>query len=309
MEMNTLIKNKDLIPDLKEQIKKEGLLFNHTAITNCSITDKCISIVMTASNRSEQTYFTLKTIAASTIKNVQVILVDDSTTDCCRLDELAKLPLYIDFITIINEKKRWLNPVINYNIGFKYIKGDKIIIQNAEVCYNGDILADLVTRIQDNNYYVYDVRAVLNFEGNCILHKASYEYSTINELPIYEKYYQSRENNRNLHFLVGLTANTFKSIDSEFSYDYTYGFAYDDDDLLLKILAARLNIVNIHYDEHNIYGIHQYHKNSTLAWGLKHELNKQIIELKQKYYNMNNIYIDLTKNLDEFYDKLSLLFY
>jgi hypothetical protein len=264
---------------------------------------------MTASNRSLQTYFTLKTIAASTIKDVQIILVDDSTSDPCKLEDLIKFPLNIDFITINRESKCWLNPVVNYNIGFKYIKGDKIVIQNAEVCYNGDILSNLVLQIKDGSYYVYDVRAIKDFNGNYILQNNIYDYTLIHNLPIYEKYYQSKDNNRNLHFLVGLTANTFKQINCEFSYDYSYGFAYDDDDFLLKIISKQINIVNIHHEDNNPYGIHQYHTLSAVAWGQHNELNEQIMILKQNYFDKNGIYIDLTLDMNEFDDKLSQLLY
>ncbi len=222
--MNSLILNKDYIPILKEELRHEGLLYNHTLITNNSVTDNCISIVMTASNRSLQTYFTLKTITASTIKDVQVIIVDDSSIDPCLIEELSQFPLYINFITINRDEKRWLNPCVNYNIGFKYIKGEIIIIQNAEVCYAGDILQKLYQRIQQNcnSYYVFDIISVKDMESNLILHASQIDYQRMSCLSIYGEWYQSKEKNRNLHFLVGLTRETFNKINNEFSYDYTF---------------------------------------------------------------------------------------
>jgi hypothetical protein len=308
--MNTLIINRDYIPILKQQMQEEGLLYMHHLITNNTITDDCISIVMTASNRSAQTYYTLKTIAASSIKNVQVILIDDSTVDPCLVTDLEQFPLYINFITINREKKLWVNPCINYNIGFRYIKGNKIIIQNAEVCYSGDVLADLSKRIQinDNSYYVYDIITVRDFAGNKVLHETPLDYNMVSRLPIYGQWYQSKTNNRNMHFLVGLSKETLKKINCEFSYDYTFAFGWDDDDLLLKIIAANINIVNIHVEGHNLLGIHQYHTLSPLVWGIQKELGKTLYEKKKLYYDSSNVYLDLTiNNNSEFDTQLDLL--
>jgi glycosyltransferase involved in cell wall biosynthesis len=94
---------------------------------------------MTACNRSKQTYFTLQTIQNSSHKAIQIILVDDSDSDPIAKEELEKYPFYIDFISIKMQNKKWVNPVVNYNIGFEYIRGSKVVIQNAEVCHVGDV--------------------------------------------------------------------------------------------------------------------------------------------------------------------------
>ncbi len=307
--MNTLIDKKEYVNVLKEQIKESGLFYRLSTIKNNTIDDNCISIVMTASNRAMQTYFTLQKIAASSIKNVQVILVDDSKRSPCEISELSKLPLYITFIEIIPEKKTWINPVINYNIGFKYIKGNKIVIQNAEVVHVGDILADVAQRVKeaDNGYYVYDVISVQDMASNLTLYNSEFNYQNIAQLNIYNSWYQSIDNKKNLHFLTALSIDTFKKINCEFSYDYTFGFSYDDDDFLLKIIAANINIINIHVGEKELVGIHQYHESSITEWGLNTEINQVIFELKKLYYDKYKKYVDLTINMDEFDSKLDLL--
>ena len=55
--------------------------FTHTVINNNNINNCKISIIMTCSNRSKQTYFTLKTISDSKNKDIHIILVDDSDND------------------------------------------------------------------------------------------------------------------------------------------------------------------------------------------------------------------------------------
>ena len=95
---------------------------------------------MTSSNRSKQVYYTLNTIQNSDYKNIQVIIVDDSDNDPILEINLRKYPFYIDLICIKKENRNWHNPCVNYNIGFEFIKGSKVIIQNSEVCHIGDVL-------------------------------------------------------------------------------------------------------------------------------------------------------------------------
>jgi len=59
-----------------------------------------------------------------------------------------------------------LNPVVNYNIGFKFIKGNTIVIQNAEVCYVGDPLSNIYNLLENDKYYVFDVNTIIDYESN-----------------------------------------------------------------------------------------------------------------------------------------------
>ena len=159
--------NKDKILELKRKVEeKDESLGNHLQIPNIPITKETISIVMTASNRSKQTYFTLQTIQNSSHKAIQVIIVDDSDADPITKEELAKYPFYIDFISIKQKNKNWVNPVVNYNIGFGYIQGSKVVIQNAEVCHVGDVLGYMGSQITPGNYYVCDVKAAKSLSAN-----------------------------------------------------------------------------------------------------------------------------------------------
>ncbi len=308
--MNSLLKYYPQLRKLKADIQQEGLLYKVTTIENYNITSQCVSIVMTASDRSEQTYYTLDTIAASSNKNIQIVIVDDSTSDPILCEKLTKYPLYITFIEINRVAKCWLNPLVNYNIGFKHIKGDKIIIQNAEVCHIRDVITDMLNRLDNNTYIVYDVRHIGGFSGNKLLYSSAKDYNTVMGLNIYAMWYQARHFKRNLHFLVGLTKETFNKINCEFSYDCTYGFGYDDDDFLLKIVAAGINILTVHHDDSNqVFGIHQYHVSSPSSWGYEKESNETLFNKKQAYFNATNQYIDLTKDLDNFNTNIDYLMY
>ena len=89
--MQTLISNKDNIFEIKKKVETlDSSLFTHHNIPNIPIYNDTISIVMTASNRSKQTYFTLETIQKCSFKHVHLIIVDDSDLDPISLSILNK---------------------------------------------------------------------------------------------------------------------------------------------------------------------------------------------------------------------------
>jgi hypothetical protein len=290
--MQTLLANKDKIFEIKRMVEeKDESLYSHIEIPNIIINDKTISIIMTACNRSKQTYFTLKTIMNSNHKEIQIILVDDSVIDPIMEEELKKYPFYIDFIKINEVNKNWVNPVINYNIGFNYIKGSKVVIQNAEVCHIGDVLEYIGSQIIDDIYYVCDVRASKSNITNEVIYN-----NNINTIDIYQNnnifgiWYQGINRLLNYHFLTGMTVDTFNKI-KNFSYDYTMGIAYDDDDFVLKIIANKIEIKNLFYNEYNFGGIHLWHNSSLKRFNI--ESNISIFNKKKIHYNKTNEYIDI----------------
>jgi hypothetical protein len=290
--MQTLIANKEKIFEIKRKVEgKDRSLYDHIIIPNIIVNFKTITIIMTACNRSKQTYFTLQTIQNSSHKEIQVIIIDDSDVDPIIKEELEKYPFYIDFISINKKNKNWVNPVINYNIGFQYINGSKVVIQNAEVCHVGDVLGYIGSQIVDDNYYVCDVRASKSLSTNDFIYNNKTETIDIyknNEL--FGIWYQGIERLLNYHFLCGMTVETFNKV-KNFSYDYTMGIAYDDDDFVLKIISNKINIINLFYNEYNFGGIHLWHDSSLKKKNV--ESNISIYTRKNLYYKNNNKYIDI----------------
>jgi hypothetical protein len=268
--------------------------FTHTIINNNNINNCKISIVMTSSNRSKQTYFTLKTISDSINKDIHIILVDDSDTDKIDVEILNKYNFYIDFIEINKSKKCWANPCINYNIGFKYIKCDKIILQNAEVCHIGDVCKYVNDELNSDRYLVFDVITSDSYEQN----ESIYTNYPLNSTDIISKlsnnqWYQHYTHfNRNFHFLVSFTRNVFNKFKC-FSYDYFSEAAYDDNDLVLKLQSLSIEFININNDEKKLCGIHLYHILANKSWESSTIINSYIYNKKLEHYNIYNEYVDI----------------
>jgi hypothetical protein len=303
-------------------LNKNQAFFLHQIINENKITENTISIVMTAHERSKQTYYTLNTISKSKFKDIQIILVDDSKYDPVDIEVLRNIGIHIELIRIMIGNKFWVNPCINYNIGFQYIKGSKVVIQNAEVCHVGDVIDYINNNVIDNNYYTFDVKGSRNFNSNEIIYSYDILDSDIYNKDIYQGgysswYHHSIQNRNNYHFLTVQTTNTFNKYKG-FTYDYAFGCACDDDDLLLKIKHFNLNIININSDIENIGGIHLYHGfneniKDTVSDKLSYIVKSNIgmFYKKKKYLEVNKIYLELSDcqdyvDLNEMYNILNM---
>ena len=305
--MNTLLKSKPDILRVKREVEtNESNIYTHHCISKNSIDDSTITIVMTSSNRSKQTYYTLDTIQRSAYKNVQVILVDDSTDDPIRIDKLDTYPFSIEFIVIDRDKKFWHNPCVNYNIGFKFIKGGNIIIQNAEVCHVGDVLSYIQPLFCDNHYFVFDVATCANYGANDTIYVSDTTTTDIyKQGHLFDIWYQSETRNLKYHFMSALTRHTFEKMKG-FSYDYAFGRSYDDDDLLLRIISNQDNrIVCCHHTTSHCGGIHLFHVRNSNTTGWDHgingrELNDTLYNAKKKYVDKYKKYIEVSETVETF---------
>ena len=281
-----LITNYEIIFKVKEMLKTfDNNYFTTTIINETVIDTNTISIVMTSCNRSIQTYFTLDTIAKSHNKNIQIILVDDSTTDCISITQLQKYNIHIELINIKN--KFWINPCVNYNIGFKHIKGTKVIIQNAEVCHMDDILKYVSNNVNNEEYHSFNVYALNNIEQNALLHNTT--YSKITDLK--GMWYQHPQHrNAHYHFLVAMTVNTFNKIGG-FDIDYSVGVDYDDNALVHRVKNSNIKLINV---ETTLMGVHQWHSQSSCGSQSGKISNEHLWHVKCSYYDNYKIFLDLT---------------
>jgi len=309
--MISLIQNNSRIFEIKDKMTTFEYYYHILSNKNDISTDT-ISIVMTSSNRSKQTYYTLNSFKNSLYKNIHVVLVDDSTSDPIDFKILSDYPFSIDFVSIKRDKKIWVNPCVNYNIGFSFVKGGKVIIQNAEVFHVGDVLSYVNNNVNDSSYYIFDVKSSNGYPSNDELYSTVYHtIDTYNNTALFNPgiagwYQSSKYNNRRLHFLTAMTLETFKLIGG-FSYDYSFGGSYDDNDLVLKIDAKNIPTVSVNNTSSQCGGIHLYHVLAGNDWERNIEQNKDLFELKMQYFNVNKSYIEVTESREAYEDNIRKL--
>jgi glycosyltransferase involved in cell wall biosynthesis len=306
--MNTLRVSKDKIFDVKNQVETNSRgIYSRQRINDRAIDTTFVSIVMTSCNRSPQVYYTLKTIAQSDYKNIQVVLVDDSSHDPVLPEKLSEYPFVIDFITINRSVKCWHNPCVNYNIGFKFVEGGKVLVQNGEVCHIGDVVSHLVSNLMPNSYSAYDVRTTPSYEANTAIYGIDKLTIDILHSGLMGIWYQGRSNNRSFHFLAGMDRACLDKIGGGFSYDYTYGSDYDDDDFIMRIRAAGIHIAPFFGDVALCGGIHLFHGSAHAVWNNGVEFNQRLFEAKRNYLNRTGVYVDVSSDYDSYDSKFALL--
>lgn len=219
-----------------------------------------ISIVMSYYNRLEQLIYTLKQYENSIYKDIEVVIVNDASSKEHNIDDLIYMFEYpIKLINISDQWKKekgYLNPCIPYNIGFKHAIGKKIIIQNPECCYVGDVIDYVDKNLNENDYFAF---SCLSLDENITKQMRNiFDKTTNNLLKLNGTWYNHPTINcRNYHF----TSAIFKSkLDMLGGFDekYAFGYCYDDDEILFRIKKLGLNVKCISPDD-NPFVIHQWH--------------------------------------------------
>jgi len=295
--MNTLQGNLSQLTHLRHLVKTQPREYvSHATLHPRECTAATISIVMTSHERSKQVYYTLDTIQRSDYKDVQVILVDDSTVDPVDLNRLLSYAFTIDFIRIHRASKCWSNPCINYNIGFEFVKGGQVILQNSEVCHIGDVLSYVHRTVVDHTYYVFDVIASRDFQTNDVIYQRNQLSIDIYYENLWQTWYQHyTHHNVQYHFLCAMSRATFDRIDG-FSYDYAFGSGYDDNDWLLKIHMQSIPILNVVNDVHKIGGIHLFHGYQMPDQrAYVSEQNNELFEKKKRHCAAHGRYLEISE--------------
>ena len=268
--------------------------FVRTVVNEQEIGPQTVSIVMTACNRSVQTYYTIKNIARSAYKDVQVIIVDDSTDDPIVADVLATYGIHTELIQIRN--KFWINPCVNYNIGFRHVRGGKVVVQNAEVCHIDDVVTYVADHVGPNEYHAFNVSTIPNMETNYLLYEIEPISANIDQIVslavghLITWYQHPIVRNGFYHFLVATDRETFDRIGG-FDNDYAMAIEYDDDNFIFKARTMGLSMINV---PPNVMGVHQWHSQSAAGSCTSHVRNRHLHYRKCAHFEATKTYLNFT---------------
>lgn len=255
-----------------------------------------ISIVMTVRNRSTQTYFTLTQIHKQYVSNIQVIIVEDSTTDVLKESILQNFAIHIDYIKIRN--KFWVNPCVNYNIGFKYIKAKKTIIQNSEVCHIGKVLDYAIQKLQPKTYLAFDVLALPKQQENTQFHANMNAFmKKVKKANNYPWYQHTEKRNAYLHFLSAIMTEDLKDVGG-FDLDFSMATCFDDPAFVEQLKNHKIQLIAVPNDDYALMGIHQWHQAENPKMTTKNVFNQNLLFAKQEYFKKNGKYLNLKTNDD-----------
>lgn len=244
-----------------------------------------ISIVMAYYNRKTLLKRTLKSIENSKYKDlVEIIIVDDASDEDQRLEDLD-FELNLKIIRIDKKDKTWINPSVPYNIGFKNVTCDKVIIQNPECLHVGDIIGSVLNQLDDGDYLSFGCYST-NKKTLYNLNRVSLErddwVSNINRtVALKDKavsfdgddgwYNHIKFKPSYLHFCSAITKSDLEKV-GYFNEEFANGIAYEDNEFLFRIKKnLRIKYVN------GPYVIHQFH-------GATNYSNKELVTKNQQLY-------------------------
>jgi len=224
---------------------------------------KKISIVSAYYNRKEQLINTLKSINKSSFKNIEYIIVDDCSDDEHRIEDLKNTYDFIKVIRLEPENRWYINPCVPFNIGFKEITGDIVLIQNPECLHLGDILNFTHNNFQENEYLSFSCFSIDQETTTSIINNTKNESELI-EL-VNNSNYQSNYDGGlgwynhpiyrpvGYHFASVISHENLKKLNG-FDERYAHGIGYDDNEFLLRVKE----ICNFKFVSEPLV-VHQYH--------------------------------------------------
>ena len=276
---------------------------------------RMVSIVMTYYERKAQLEQTLNSFMEKAYDNYEVIIVDDASpsqaidTECLKR-KFPDIPLKI--VSITAEQKDYLNPSVPFNIGFREVSGDFVIIQNAECLHLDDILSHVRSNLNDGNYLTYgcfslnekDSRRL--WDGDVTIDGLS---QSIKDRPATSDgdsgwYNHSFYRPEAFHFTAAITRSNLEDLGG-FDERFASGIGYDDNELLYRVRRKGLKVDII--DDR--ISIHQWHysfpKNPRFDFFfIRNQMVFKWITKKESYQGEKSLIYRL---LDRFFPVIYLL--
>lgn len=268
-----------------------------------------ISIAMPYRNRRDQLYNTLKSIEYSDYKNIEVVIVNDGCEDY--IDDFK---IYFDYpiniINIDNNKKKWVNPCVPFNMALKNTTGEVVVLQNPECFHCGDILSFVSKNITDINYLVFsclsiskkdfkdkninkiieeekDVKKLYKKICNLLDPFPEFIYRDFNKTTMW--YNHPTYRNVMFHFTSAIHKKNINKLNG-FDERYRDGFGYDDNEFLERIKRLGLNVFCVSPENH--FSIHQPHE-------IFYEKDEKFCH--EMYERNKNIFLNITMKSDFYF--------
>jgi hypothetical protein len=216
-----------------------------------------LSIVIQYYNRKPLLINTLNSITHTKINldDIEVIITDDASSELHNIDDIHELfpQLNIKLYKFTAAEKWWHCPVIPANKGISMATGNIIMLLGAECMLVGDVIYDICTRINPNDYLVYSTLSINDVDTNKIQHM---KYADIVDSPFNGFWYQhSHYNNHKYNFCTAILRTEMIELGG-FDERYGWGVDYGDTDFVLRLTRKGVNFITV--DSPFVY--HQHHE-------------------------------------------------
>lgn len=234
-----------------------------------------VSIILPYYNRKDLILNTLKSFEFFySDKNLEIVIVDDVSSEEHRLENLINFKLDIKLIRL--ENKTGINPCYPYNVGVRESSGDVIILSSPETFHTTNIfeISNNFFDLNDNTYLLFSVFCLTkpdlietiiksNFseclelinqvKPNLFTNLGENGYAFNNNFGSW--YTHSIYRPSGLNFFTALTRNKFFEL-SGFDERFRKGTGFDDDEFKFRLIESG---VEFKYNDEAI-GIHLNHE-------------------------------------------------
>ena len=218
-----------------------------------------LSIVIPYYNRKALLLNVLKSIEYhSKWHAVEIIIVDDGSNDENKVDFD-----FIDYKLIrLERSSSWQGPCIAYNIGFKAVTGDIIMINSSEVVHNGNIIDYVYKNMKPDKYIAFSTYMMR-------------ETDTLDRIS-YDNFWGVHSTVGNFIPYCGVIAKEKMEILGGYDERFAKGIGFDDYDFTHRV--KNLGIERICVD--NPYALHQWHKPTDYP----NTINRDLLEFLNTYF-------------------------
>lgn len=240
-----------------------------------------ISIVTAYFNRRDLLINTLLSIIKSEVKDIEVIVVDDCSSEDQRVEDLCDIFSFLRVIRIEPHQKWYKNPCVPFNIGFKEAKGDIIIIQNPECYHYDDVLSYVSNNLKESDYFSFACYSLSKSKNLNLLEYTKADFFNNRSADTWGDdawYNHSIYRPVGYHFCSAIFKSELKKLGG-FDERYAHGLCFDDNEILERIKRKGMNLVIV--DEKKV--LHQWH--DSVSYNLENHVNLQNIN-RDLFYNI-----------------------
>lgn len=248
-----------------------------------------VSIIMAYYNRKKLLYRTLTSISKSVVKDIEVIVVDDASSEGEKINDLTIEFPFLKVITVDIKDKWYSNPCVPLNIGIKKAIGEILVLQNPECMYLHDVLNSIIHRVTKENYlsistYNVDEKFMENIDNRIESDTLLGDILNLPQIGVGDNkcgwYNHSKFRPTHYNFCSAITKKNMDKLNG-FDERYANGIAFDDSEFISRVGFLGLN-KEINDD---VIVLHQYHSKI-------YDNNVDVINLRKKNKNLLN-YITL----------------
>lgn len=200
-----------------------------------------ISVIVPVYNKEKYISRTLDSLANQTLSDIEIICVDDGSTD----NSLSVLKYYsnkYDNIKLISQKNKGLAGA--RNTGLKYSTSELIQFCDADDYYTDDMCLSMFNSINDNNSDIAACQIKVKYETNSEMMQSDSEY--------YRLMFDECTDNINLvldNLDTSVCNKIFKaSILKKYDIKFLEGYYYEDDNFFFKYLSVSNRISFVKQD-------------------------------------------------------------